>query len=59
MTNPVDAGRAGDNHCVTLLVDSKQAKALQLAMEQGTLSLALRNPLDPATTDNEAYWAQS
>jgi pilus assembly protein CpaB len=31
---------------VTLLVDTQQAKLLQLAMEQGSLTLALRNPLD-------------
>ena len=59
VTTAVESGRAGDSHCVTLLVDSKQAKALQLAMEQGTLSLALRNPLDVADADREAFWAQS
>jgi len=57
VANPVDAGRANESHCVTLLVDSKQAKALQLAMEQGTLSLALRNPLDIADADRDAFWA--
>jgi pilus assembly protein CpaB len=31
---------------VTLMVNQEQAKALRLAMEQGTVSLALRNPLD-------------
>ncbi len=31
---------------VTLLVDTQQAKLLQLATEQGSLTLALRNPLD-------------
>jgi pilus assembly protein CpaB len=41
--------RPNNSRRVTLLVDTKQAKALQLAMEQGTLSLSLRNPLD--TTD--------
>ena len=43
--------RPNNTRRVTLLVDTKQAKILQLAMEQGTLSLALRNPLDttPAT----------
>ena len=40
------SSRATDVRCVTLLVDSRQANALQLAMEQGVLSLALRNPLD-------------
>jgi pilus assembly protein CpaB len=33
---------------VTLLVDSKQAEILQLAMENGSISLAMRNPLDAA-----------
>jgi len=31
---------------VTLMVDPKQAEALQLAMRYGSVSLALRNPLD-------------
>ncbi len=31
---------------VTLMVDSKQAEALQLAMLHGTISLAMRNPTD-------------
>lgn len=31
---------------VTLLVDSHQARVVQLAAQEGTLSLALRNPLD-------------
>jgi pilus assembly protein CpaB len=55
----VEVGRSNENHCVTLLVDSDQAKALQLAMEQGTLSLALRNPLDMGSPDQEAFWARS
>jgi Flp pilus assembly protein CpaB len=38
---------------VTLLVDTRQAKVLQLAMEQGTLSLALRNPLDGSSSESE------
>jgi pilus assembly protein CpaB len=38
---------------VTLLVDTRQAKILQLAMEQGTLSLALRNPLDGSSSETE------
>jgi pilus assembly protein CpaB len=59
VTNPIESGRANESHCVTLLVDSKQAKALQLAMEQGTLSLALRNPMDVADADRDAFWAQS
>ncbi|MHC4294244.1 MAG: Flp pilus assembly protein CpaB [Planctomycetota bacterium] len=31
---------------VTLMLDSARAEALQLAMQYGTISLALRNPLD-------------
>ena len=45
--------RSGGSRRVTLLVDTKQAKALELAMDQGTLSLSLRNPLDTAETDKE------
>ena len=33
---------------VTLLVDTKQAEILQLAMQAGSISLAMRNPLDAA-----------
>lgn len=38
---------------VTVMVDSRQAKALQLAMEHGKVSLALRNPfdMDPVEVD--------
>lgn len=38
------AGRR--NVTVTLLVDPKQAEALQLASENGSIALAMRNPLD-------------
>jgi pilus assembly protein CpaB len=31
---------------VTLLVDTKQAEVLQLAMQNGSISLSMRNPLD-------------
>jgi pilus assembly protein CpaB len=41
------ASRRGDNKTmVTLMVSPEDAQALQLAMGQGTLMLALRNPLD-------------
>ena len=33
---------------VTLMVDAEQAAALQLAMQNGNVSLALRNPMDKA-----------
>lgn len=39
---------------VTLLVDSRQAEALQLAVEHGTVSLAMRNPLDASKIDRDA-----
>jgi len=39
---------------VTLMVDPKQAEALQLATENGMISLALRNPLDKSPVDTEA-----
>jgi Flp pilus assembly protein CpaB len=39
---------------VTLLVDTKQAKVLQLAMEQGTLSLAMRNPMDDSNANRDS-----
>ncbi len=54
-----NTGRAGDTRSVTLLVDSRQAKALQLGMEQGILSLALRNPLDASSADTELVWLHS
>lgn len=38
---------------VTLMVDTRQAEALQLAMDNGKISLAMRNPLDQKTTDTE------
>jgi pilus assembly protein CpaB len=38
---------------VTLMVDLEQAAALQLAMQHGNVSLALRNPLDKAPASSE------
>ncbi|MEX0746224.1 MAG: Flp pilus assembly protein CpaB [Phycisphaeraceae bacterium] len=43
-------GRANRGLRVTLLVDPDQAKALQLAMRHGTISLAMRNPRDEQVT---------
>lgn len=37
---------ASHKQMVTLMVDTKQAQALQLATTHGTVSLALRNPID-------------
>lgn len=39
---------------VTVMVDSRQAEALQLAMEHGSISLALRNPGDEDVAESEA-----
>jgi pilus assembly protein CpaB len=39
---------------VTLMVDPKQAEALQLATDHGQISLSLRNPLDKSPVDTEA-----
>lgn len=39
---------------VTLLVDSQQAEALQLAMKYGAVSLAMRNPTDNEELDTQA-----
>ncbi len=55
-TEPVDAEsgsktRGGTRRTVvTLLVDSQQAEALQLAMMHGSIALVLRNPLDTEET---------
>lgn len=39
---------------VTVMVTSRQAEALQLAMQSGTISLAMRNPLDKRPVDPDA-----
>jgi len=39
---------------VTLMVDSRQAEALQLAVDYGQVSLAIRNPLDKSPVDIDA-----
>jgi pilus assembly protein CpaB len=38
---------------VTLLVDTKQAEALQLAQENGTITLSIRNPVDKKEFDED------
>jgi len=38
----------------TLLVDTLQAKTLQMATQEGTLSLTLRNPMDSANGDKDS-----
>jgi pilus assembly protein CpaB len=45
---PVQAPRDGARPAVTLLLDGRQAEALKLAMEEGRVSLVLRNPADVA-----------
>lgn len=40
--------RTSRQKTITLMVDLKQAEALQLAMQHGSISLAMRNPLDVA-----------
>lgn len=39
---------------VTLMVDSRQAEALQLAMNNGKVTLAMRNPLDRQDVESDA-----
>lgn len=39
---------------VTLMVDSRQAEALQLAMNNGKITLAMRNPLDRQDVESDA-----
>ena len=43
-----------DTRLVTLMVNSNQAKALQLASQYGAVSLALRNPLDTASVETDS-----
>ena len=43
---PVVNASTGDRPSVVLLVDSRQAEMLKLAMQEGSLSLVLRNPND-------------
>ena len=48
-SSSVGGRNRSDRVRITLMVDSKQAEALQLAMTQGSISLAMRNPLDKKT----------
>lgn len=48
------AAQSTESKKVTLQLTPRQAKALQLAQENGTISLALRNPLNPAAADSGA-----
>jgi pilus assembly protein CpaB len=47
-------GDSASRVTVTLLVNPKQAEAMQLATSYGTLSLAMRNPLDKELVDVDA-----
>lgn len=47
-------GTSGGAMTVTLMVDSKQAEALQLASENGHIMLAMRNPFDTKSSDIDA-----
>lgn len=49
-----NGSRMGNMRRVTLLVDTRQSKTLELGMELGTLSLALRNPLDTSEANKDA-----
>ena len=56
VSNPEQEGkaktrRAGGNVQVTLLVEQKQAEALQVLADTGNISLVIRNPLDKTTGD--------
>ncbi len=46
--------RSSQRLTATLLVDIKQAEALQLATENGSIALALRNPLDEDAVPGDA-----
>jgi len=48
-----DASRSGGMRRVTLLVDTKQSKTLELGAAVGILSLALRNPMDQSATNKD------
>ena len=43
----------GRRQMITLMVTSKQAEMLKLALERGTVSLAMRNPLDSAPVSSQ------
>jgi pilus assembly protein CpaB len=47
-------GSSAQRVTVTLMVDPKQAEALQLAKTYGIISLAMRNPLDKYAVDTDA-----
>ena len=46
LKSPEGGRGSGKRWMITLMVDPKDAQALQLAMENGRITLAMRNPLD-------------
>ena len=48
------SGGMRNNLLITLMVDSRQAEALQLAIEHGTIALAMRNPGDNEFFESDA-----
>jgi Flp pilus assembly protein CpaB len=54
LTSQSNLANSSQRVSVVLLVDPKQAEALQLAMDNGTVSLAMRNPLDQQDVRSEA-----
>ena len=56
---PGNTQASGQKETVTLLVTPKQAELLQLAQENGSISLTMRSPLDTASTpDSETMLSQ-
>jgi Flp pilus assembly protein CpaB len=51
---PKVRSRSSRGVTVTLMLDSKQAEAIQLAAMNGTIALTLRNPLDVQPLDEDA-----
>ncbi|MBN1787403.1 MAG: Flp pilus assembly protein CpaB [Sedimentisphaerales bacterium] len=48
------SGPGGKKLVVTLMVNSRQAEALQLAREYGTVSIVMRNPLDKSPVNSDS-----
>jgi pilus assembly protein CpaB len=44
----------GKKQTITLMVNSRQAEALQLAREYGSISVVMRNPLDKSPVDSDS-----
>jgi pilus assembly protein CpaB len=48
-----DSSERNDRPTVTLLVEPEEAEMLKLAMEEGSVSLSMRNPMDASSTAGE------